>query len=86
MVSTTADRYEDKIREVEPRHKDLLATINETADAASAHSEQERYISKLQGAISMPPIRRLSSLEKKLQKELKEYESYRDSAIAPLGI
>ncbi len=75
MASTTK-----AIQNAGPRNKELLAILEETDRAPPTLDHQKQYIADLDGDLSELQ-RRMGSLERKREKELKDHEKYRNSVM-----
>lgn len=69
-----------RIQEAAPRNQELVAILEATDHAPPTLEHQKQYVADLDRDLS-DLRKRISSLEMKREKELKEHEKYRDSVM-----
>lgn len=81
---TSIPSVESRIKEAAARINELLQVLAETDHALPALEQQRRYIADLQNECAATE-KRIATLDKQRQKELKEHAKYRDSVMRRLA-
>lgn len=76
----TMSSVTERIQDAAPRNRELLAILSETDHASPALEQQNAYISDLNKSLG-DIKKKISVLDAKRLKELKEHEQYRDSVM-----